>query len=116
MSRARPRHGRGAINVLSRRQHAPALEHATQAFNVVWRPIAQIEQGPLLDLVTDPIALAQQDGGRRVTVGNGFDVHGRCLPPHYNTINQQISIYMATYLRTNKNFASCFGTKEDPLK
>ena len=53
-----------------------ALEHAAQAFDVGRGPVGQIAQGALTDLAVLAVALAQQDGGRRVPVRDGFDIHG----------------------------------------
>ena len=71
--RQRPFDGDG---VLAGRQHDAALEQRAQALDQGRRPIAEIEQGALLDLSVDAIAFAQQDGGRRIAVGHGLDVHG----------------------------------------
>ena len=53
-----------------------AFEHAAQAFDVGGRPVGEIAEGALTDLAVLAVALAQQDGGRRVPVGDGFDIHG----------------------------------------
>src|SRR5271169_3672886 len=52
---------------------------------------------PLLDLCAIPITLAQQDGGRRIPVRNGFDIHGLHISNINLTIKNNISIYMATF-------------------
>jgi len=57
-------------------QHGAALEQGAQPFDDIAWPVAEVEQRALLDLAADPIALAQQDGGRRAAVGNGLDIHG----------------------------------------
>ena len=56
--------------------HDAALQDAAQALDVLGRPMGQIEQRALADGFPVPIALAQQDGGRRTAVGDGFDIHG----------------------------------------
>src|SRR5690242_1555321 len=39
-------------------------------------PVGQVAEGPFTDLAVLTIALAQQDRGGRVPVGDGFDIHG----------------------------------------
>src|SRR3954463_4137296 len=52
-----------------------ALEHATQALDVSGRPVGKVAQRAFAHLAALAIALAQQDGGRRVPVRDGFDIH-----------------------------------------
>ena len=51
--------------------HDAALQDAAQALDMLGRPVAQIEQRALAHALAVPIALAQQDGGRRIPVGDG---------------------------------------------
>jgi len=53
-----------------------AFEHAAQAFNVGCRPVGEVAQGALPDLAVLAVTFAQKDGGRRVPVRDGFDIHG----------------------------------------
>ncbi len=53
-----------------------ALEHAAQAFDVGRWPVGEVAQGALTDLAVLSVALAKENGGRRVPVGDGFDIHG----------------------------------------
>ena len=53
-----------------------AFEHAAQAFDVGGGPVGEVAEGALTDLAAFAIALAQQDGRRRVPVRDGFDIHG----------------------------------------
>ena len=53
-----------------------ALEHAAQAFDVGWGPVGEVAQRAFTDLAVLAVALAQEDGGRRVPVRDGFDIHG----------------------------------------
>ena len=53
-----------------------ALEQGAESFDQILRPIGQIGQGPFLDLAVFAIGLPQQDGGQRVAVGYGLDIHG----------------------------------------
>ena len=63
--------------LLAGRRDFPALEQRAQPFDDLGRPIGQVGDRALLDLAAVPIALPQQDGGRRVPVRDGFDIHGR---------------------------------------
>src|SRR6185295_10312245 len=62
------------------RRHLAALEQGAQPFDDLGRPIGQVGDGALLDLVGVAIALAQQDRGRRISVGDRFDIHGTTVP------------------------------------
>src|SRR6202034_1751211 len=53
-----------------------AFEDAAQAFDMGRGPVGEIAEGALPDLAVFTVALAQQDGGGRVPVGDGFDIHG----------------------------------------
>jgi len=53
-----------------------AFEHATQALDMRLGPVRKVAQGSLPDLAVFAVALAQQDGGGRIPVGDGFDIHG----------------------------------------
>src|SRR6201993_4649383 len=66
--------------VLIGRRHLAALEQGAQSFDDLGRPIGQVGDGALLDLAGVAIALAQQDRGRRVSVGDRFDIHGTTVP------------------------------------
>ena len=52
-----------------------ALKHAAQAFDVRRGPAGEIAQGAFADFALVAKALAQKDGGRRVPVRDGFDIH-----------------------------------------
>ena len=75
--RQRAAHHDGLL--IGRRDLSP-LEQRAQAFDNVGRPTGQVGDGALLDLAAVPIALPQQDGRRRVPVGDGFDIHGINVP------------------------------------
>src|ERR1019366_514706 len=69
---------------------------AAQALDMVGRPVRQIEQRALAHALAVPITLAQQDGGRRIPVGDGFDIHGESIAQHRHEINENLPVYMAT--------------------
>ena len=58
------------------RDDASALEQGAQPLDQIARPFGQVGEGPLLDLSVRAIGFAEQQGGRRVAVGDGLDVHG----------------------------------------
>src|SRR5271165_6144319 len=80
------------------RRDPAALEQRAQAFDDLGRPVGQVRDGALLDLAAVPIALPQQDGGRRVPVRDGFDIHGATMPRIAPLSNDNIINYMATFL------------------
>ena len=49
------------------------FEHAPEALDLVG-PVGEVGQGAFMDLFTLTAAFAQEDGGGRVTVGDGFPV------------------------------------------
>src|SRR5579872_690073 len=100
--------------LLAGRQHGATLEQGAQTFEEGRRPVAEIEQRAFLDLVAVTIALAQKDGGGRIAVGDGLDVHGLFIANHQQ---KSIGKYEFTWLhfggRTKtsrvKSMASRFG-------
>jgi hypothetical protein len=72
----RPRNGEG---ILAGRQRRSAFEDDAQSLHLFRRPAGKIEQGALFNLAAVAIALAQKHGRRRIAVGDGLDIHGRCL-------------------------------------
>jgi len=52
-----------------------SLEQLAQSLNNMRGPLGQIGQGALFDLRAFAIGFAKQDGRRRITVGNAFDIH-----------------------------------------
>ena len=53
-----------------------AFEHLAQHRDLRGRPVGEIGQGALVNLVAFPNRLAQQDGGGGVAVGDGVHIHG----------------------------------------
>jgi hypothetical protein len=51
------------------------LEHAAQTFNMGRRPVGEVAERTFADLALVAVTLAQEDGGWRVPVRDGFDVH-----------------------------------------
>src|SRR5579859_2267074 len=73
-----------------------ALQQGAKALDQLLRPVGQVGKRPLLDLAVLTEGLPQQDGGRRVTVGDGLDVHGG----NYGRRNQKINIIIPIYMGT----------------
>src|SRR5262247_3236314 len=55
------------------------FEQHLEAGDAVRRPVGKVEQGTLFDPAALAVALAQQDGRRRVAIGNRFDIHGNMI-------------------------------------
>src|SRR5260370_32198577 len=83
--------------LLAGRRGGAALEERAQSLDEFARPIRKVDDGAFLDLCAIPIALAQQDGGWRIPVGNGFDIHGESMSQPKRKINHNITNYMATF-------------------
>src|SRR5690348_18446626 len=88
-----------------------AFEHTAQAFDMSGRPIREIAQRALSHLAVLAVTLAQQDGGRRVPVRHGFNIHGATSAQATREYKRQNLDYMATLwmrLRSNQiGRASC---------
>jgi hypothetical protein len=56
-----------------------AFKHTAQAFDVGGGPVREVADRALTNLAILALALAQEDGRRRVPVGNGFNIHGGVL-------------------------------------
>jgi len=73
------------------------FEHAAQTFDVGARLVGEVAQGALTDLANLTVVLAQEDGGRRVPVGNGLDIHGGVRAHPTATYKSQILYCMAMF-------------------
>jgi hypothetical protein len=73
-----------------------ALENAAQSFNVSEGPIRKIAQRALKHPAVLAVALAQQNGRRRVPVRDGFDIHAATSAQATGEYKCQILDYMAT--------------------
>jgi hypothetical protein len=51
-------------------------QHTAQAFDMRHRTVGEVAQGAFANLAILPIAFAQENGWRRIPVGDGFDIHG----------------------------------------
>jgi hypothetical protein len=52
------------------------FEHAAQALDMGGGPVGEVAEGAFADLPVLAVALAQEDGGGRVAVRDGVDIHG----------------------------------------
>jgi len=75
-----------------------ALEHAAETFDVRGRPVGEVAQRAFAHLAVLAVALTQQDGGGRVPVGDGFDIHGRSRIDLAARYKSQVRYYTATVL------------------
>ena len=57
----------------------PPLSRNREAVDEGGRPLGEVGEGAFADLAALAEGLAQEDGGRRVAVGDGLDVHGHVL-------------------------------------
>jgi len=63
------------------------MQQAAEGVDFFLRPIGEVGQGALAGFVAFAPALAEEDGGRGIAVGDGLDVHGSYYA--YMTINSQ---------------------------
>src|SRR3984893_391268 len=59
-----------------RRDEGFVAQQSAEGLDFFLGPIGEVGQGALAGFVAFPPALAEEDGGRGVAVGDGFDVHG----------------------------------------
>src|SRR5712671_2557821 len=74
-----------------------AFEQRLEAGDPLVRPVGEVQQRALLDLASLAVALAQQDGRRRVAIGDRFDIHGNVIADSSRSSNQNTLYYMATF-------------------
>ena len=65
----------GAEEIVRRNQRLIAKQPA-QGFNLSAGPVGEVGQGAFAGFLAFAPAFAQQDGGRGIAIGDGFDVHG----------------------------------------
>src|SRR5713101_3193593 len=80
-----------AQRLLIRRGHRLVAQHPPQRLDLRRRPIRQIGQRALLDLVAVAIAFAQQDRGWRIAIGNALDVHGELESSRIRKVKNKIT-------------------------
>src|SRR3984957_4469319 len=72
-------------------------QQAAEGLDFFLGPIGEVGQGALAGFVAFPPALAEEDGGRGVAVGDGFDVHGSYYAYLILTVKDNNSNYMGTF-------------------
>src|SRR6516164_5459565 len=72
-------------------------QQATEALDFLWRPGGKVGQGALTGFVALAPALAEEDGGRGVAVGDDGDVHANITPQLSSTVKQKYVYYMGTF-------------------
>jgi hypothetical protein len=55
------------------------LQQAAEGFDFLLGPMGEVGQGALEGLRAFAPAFAEEDGGRGVAIGDGFDVHGSII-------------------------------------
>jgi len=79
-------------------------QHPAQGLDLGRRPLRQVGQRALADLVAVAEALAQQDGRRRVAVRDAFDVHGQLESRRPTDVKRRKTAYMGTKIHRNPGF------------
>jgi hypothetical protein len=82
-----------------------ALEHTTPAFDVSRGPVGEVAKRAFADLALVAIALAQQDGGWRVRVRDGFDIHAANGSRSGSGVQVTSAFYMADIFRRSGQFS-----------
>jgi len=66
------------------------VQQAAQGFDLVHGPVGEVGEGALAGLGAFAPAFAEEDGGRGVAVGDGFDVHGNNCEQVITHVNSNI--------------------------
>src|SRR5437588_8199882 len=78
------------------RDQGLVVQQATEGLDFLWGPIGEVGQSALKGFVAFAPALAEEDGGRGVAVGDGLDVHGS----YYAHINKAVKENNVNYMGT----------------
>jgi hypothetical protein len=81
---------------LPREAIAFALESTAQGLDALRRPGGQVGKGPRADLVPVAEGFTQEDGRRRIAIGNGCDIHGG-LYIRYTATCKETIVYLHDY-------------------
>jgi hypothetical protein len=85
----------------SARKRRSAFEDDAQPRDLLRGPAGQVEKSSLLDLAALAIGFAQKRGRRRITIGDGLNVHDRMWTLFDHTCQDKSinhKIYLATLL------------------
>src|SRR6266700_1292916 len=85
--------------ILGRNQGLIA-QQAAEGVDFLLGPIGEVGQGTFVDFVALAVALAEEDGGRGVAIGDGLDVHGITICIYIRLCQYQPINYMGTFDKT----------------
>ncbi len=88
----------GGEQILGRDQGLVA-QQAAEGFDFLLRPIGEVGQGALAGFVAFAPAFAQEDSGRGVAIGDGFDIHGSYYACLIRIVKGKYVNYMGTFHR-----------------
>ncbi len=71
------------------------FQKATQEVDLRGGPGGEIGKGPFLNFGADPYRFAEEDGRRRVAIGNGLNIHGSIIA---NFFRKYKTIYPITWV------------------
>jgi hypothetical protein len=73
-----------------------AMQNLAEGFDFIDGPMGEIGDGAVVDLAVFAEALAEEDGGRGVAIGDGSDVHVDILRQTHRKYKGIFLIYMTT--------------------
>jgi hypothetical protein len=79
-----------------------SFEDLAESLDLVGRPMGDVGESAVVDLAVLAEALAEEDGGRGVAVGDYGDVHVDIVQLSMRSIKTNISIYMTTQSGPNR--------------
>jgi hypothetical protein len=85
-----------------------AAQKNTKTVNQAFGPCGDVQDSFFLNFTITAIGFAQQDAGWRISIGDGFDIHGHYITAQKQFVNKIITIYMGTKLRTALRFLPPF--------
>jgi len=87
------------------RNEGLALQHPAQGVDLGGGPMGKIGEGAFDDAAIDACGLAEEDSGRGVAVGDGFNVHGKMISPQQQIYTKLLLFtWVQNQLHTQRRF------------
>ncbi len=98
--------GAGKLERIGGGDEGFSFQDAAEEFDLVVGPVGEVGEGAFADFAVFTPALTEEDGGGRLTIGDGLDVHGNRMSHLVNTRKYCMKYDMGT----NSNQVSSLKT------
>jgi hypothetical protein len=75
-----------------------ALQNGAEGVELSGGPMREVGEGAVANFAVEAEGLAEEDGGRRVAVGDGGDIHAYYISQYKRNSKHNNSIYMTTQI------------------